>query len=100
MLKDALHLMEEGFSRNTEPLPNLDLAHDTLEGLQRKLDDMLQHKGLNREIPLDYNEIYILYAAIHMYLAYLKMKREYSLIATCVILCKQFSLLVEQVDRK
>ena len=91
-------LMKEGFSRSTEPLPNLELAYDTLGGLQRKLDDMLQSEDLNRKTPLDYNEIYILYAAIHIYLAYLRMKREHSLIANCLLLCKQFSLLVEQLD--
>ena len=98
MLKDALRLTQESFSQNTAPLPNLELAHDTLEGLQRKLDDMLQCEELERETPLDYNEIHILSAALHIYLAYLKMKREHALMTTCLLLCKQFSFLINQLN--
>jgi hypothetical protein len=55
---------------------------------------------LDKEALLDCNEIHILYAAIHMYLLYLRMNREDSLISSCLIVCKQFSLLVEQLDGK
>jgi hypothetical protein len=100
MVKDALRLMEQGFFRNTNPLPNRELAYDTLRGLHRKLDDMLQHEEWERETPLDYNEIHILSAAIHIYLAYLSMESKNALIPSCLLLCKQFSLIIEQVDGK
>jgi hypothetical protein len=61
MLKDALRLVDEAFTRNTTPLPNLEFGKETLRGLQQKIDDMLQCEDWNKETPFDYNELHILY---------------------------------------
>jgi hypothetical protein len=100
MLKDALQLVEDFFLQNTKALPNLELAHDTLQGLQIKLNDMLQREEWDEETPLDHNEIYILYAAIHMYLVHLTISKESSRVTPCLLLCKQLSRLVEQMEGK
>lgn len=55
MLKDALHLVDEAFSRNTKPLPNFKLSLETLGSLKTKLDDMLQGEDWNKETPLRSN---------------------------------------------
>lgn len=100
MLKDALLLVNEAFLRNTQPLPNLELGLETLAGLKVKLDEMLQGEDWNKETPFDYNEIHILYAAIHMWLVQLTFEKNDTQIELCIILCKQFSRLVEQLDGK
>jgi hypothetical protein len=97
MLKDALRLVEVSLLRNVKPLPNLELAAETLEGLKVKLDDMLQREEWDRETPLDSNELYILYAAIHMYLVDLSISKDSSMVTPCLLLCKQLSRLVEQM---
>lgn len=97
MLKDALNLVDEAFSRNTKPLPNLELGIETLESLKTKLDDMLQGEDWGKETPFDYNELYILYAAIHMYLVDLSMIGNQQLMPICLQLCKQFSTIIEAI---
>ena len=97
MLKDALRLVEVSLLRNVKPLPNPELAAETLEGLKVKLDDMLQREEWDRETPLDYNELYILYAAIHMYLVDLSISKDSSMVTPCLLLCKELSRLVEQM---
>ena len=100
MFKEALCLVKEGFLPSTSSLPNFELAHDTLCGLQVKLDDMLQREDWENKIPLDYNEIYMLYAAIHMYFIHLSINNMgNSFIAHCSLLCKEFSCIVEQMER-
>ena len=97
MIKDALCLMDETFARNTKPLPNLELGHETLESLKTKLDDMLQCEDWNKETPFDYNELHILYAAIHMYLIKLSLADNQQLMPTCLQLYKQFSAVISSV---
>jgi hypothetical protein len=94
MLKDALRLVETDFVRNAPPLPNLELAHETIAGLQNKLNEMLQYEEWDKETPLDYNEIHVLYAAIHMWLVRLTLERNRVDIDSCLALCKQFSRIV------
>lgn len=100
MLKDALGLVDEAFQYNTRPLPNLELAAEVLANLQIKLDEMLQQEKLEKETPFDYNEIHILYAAIHMWLAKLTFASKYAQLDLCLMLCKQLAQLVEHIDRK
>lgn len=97
MLKDALHLVDEAFSRNTKPLPNLELGLETLGSLKTKLDDMLQGEDWSKETPFDYNELHILYGAIHMYLVDLSIAGNQQLMPTCLQLCKQFSAIIEAI---
>jgi hypothetical protein len=100
MLKDALRLVDEAFSRNTKPLPNLELGRETLESLKQKLDEMLQSEERDEETPFDYNELHILYAAIHMYLVDLTLDGNQQLMPTCLQLCKQFSAVIETLPPK
>lgn len=100
MLKDALRLVDEAFTRNTTPLPNLEFGKETLRGLQQKIDDMLQCEEWDKETPFDYNEMHILYAAVHMYLVDLSLARNEQLMPTCLQLCKQFSRAVEALPPK
>ncbi len=76
MLKDALCLLEKALLRNTKPLPNLHFAKETLEELRRKLDAMLQREDWDMETGFDYNEPHMLYAAVHMYLAELRITKK------------------------
>ncbi len=100
MLKDALRLVDEAFARNTQPLPNLEFGIEVLAGLKQKIDDMLQGEDWDKETPFDYNEMHILYAAVHMYLVDLSLARNEQLMPTCLHLCKQFSLAIETLPPK
>lgn len=100
MLKDALHLVDEAFMHNTKPLPNLEFGIEVLAGLKQKIDDMLQGEDWDKETPFDYNEMHILYAAVHMYLVDLSLARNEQLMPTCLQLCKQFSLAIETLPPK
>lgn len=100
MLKDALRLVDEAFTRNSHPLPNLEFGREVLSGLQQKIDDILQSEDWEKETPFDYNELHILYAAIHMYLVDLSLARNERLLPTCLQLCKQFSRTIEALPPK
>lgn len=100
LLKDALGVMEEAFARNSKPLPNLDLGSAVLKSLKSKLDDMLQREDWSKETLFDYNELSILYAAIHMYLVELSMTGNQQLMPTCLQLCKQFSQIMQALPKK
>lgn len=100
MLREALHLVDEAFLRNTHPLPNIELAFETTLNLKTKLMNMIEQEDWETETPLDYNEIHILYASIHMYLVQLTFTKNNALLTPCLRLCKQFSILVEQADRR
>jgi hypothetical protein len=100
MLKDALRVVDEAFARTTQPLPNLEFGKETLQGLQQKIDDMLQGEEWDKETPFDYNELHILYAAIHMYLVDLSLAGNKQFMPTCLQLCKQFSRVVEALPPK
>ena len=100
MLKDALRVVDEAFAHTTQPLPNLEFGKETLQGLQQKIDDMLQSEDWDKETPFDYNEMHILYAAIHMYLVDLSLAGNKQLMPTCLKLCKQFSTVIEGMPLK
>ena len=95
MLKDALRLVDEAFTCNTTPLPNSRFGIEVLTSLKQKIDDMLQGEDWDKETPFDYNELHILYAAVHMYLVDLTLNGNQQLMPTCLQLCKQFSRAVE-----
>jgi hypothetical protein len=100
MLKDALRLVDEAFACNTKPLPNLEFGIEVLTDLKQKIDDMLQGEEWDKETPFDYNELHILYAAIHMYLVDLSLAGTQQLMPTCLKLCQQFSRIVEALPSK
>lgn len=95
MLKDALQLMDVVFSHNIHPLPNIELGLETLVSLKAKIDNLLQSEDWNKKTPFDYNELYILYAAIHIYLVNLSMAGDKQRMATCQQLYKLLRTVIE-----
>lgn len=95
MLKDALSLVDEAFGRNTQPLPNLNLGKETLLSLQQKIDDILQGEDWDKEVPFDYNETRMLYAAVRMYLAHPLLAHNQQLTLTCRQLSRQFKAIID-----
>lgn len=95
LLKDAVDVFETMLSQHHDSLPNVPFAREVTAGIKTKLDEMLQLEDWNRETPFDYNEVHILYAAVHLYLVKLKLSRKEELLLPCIALCRQFSLMVE-----
>lgn len=100
LLKDALCLFESVLMCEPEKLPNIPFAKQVVSALKIKLDDMLQREEWEKETPLDYNEVCILYAAVHMYLIELQFSYRDEFISPCIALCKQFAAIVEQTGLK
>lgn len=98
LLKQALTTFATYLQHTTKPLPNMPLAERTLSQLQEKLDTLLQSEDWGREIPFDYNEIHILYTAIHLYLVDLKLSHQEHLMPACLLLCKQCSRIVTYAE--
>ena len=100
LLKDSLCLFERVLFCEPEKLPNIPFAKQVVSTLKTKLDDMLQREEWEKETPLDYNEICVLYAAVHMYLIELQFSNREEFILPCIALCKQFAVIVEQTGLK
>jgi hypothetical protein len=100
MLKDALRLVDEAFERNTRPMPNLQFGLETLRELQAKIDKMLQSEDWDHETLFDYNELHLLYGAIHMYLVDLTFDNNAELTPACLQICKQITRAVEALPPK
>lgn len=100
LLKDAVCVLEGMLSQNAAPLPNIPFAREVTTGLKTKLDDMLQLEDWHRETPFDYNEVHILYAAVHIYLVKLKFSQKEDVLLLCIELCRQFSLIAESAHVK
>jgi hypothetical protein len=99
LLKDALCFLEGVLLSEPEKQPNLPFAIEVVGNLKVKLSEMLEREEWTEETPLDYNEVLILYTAVHMYLIDLQLSRKYDVITPCLELCKKFSVLVEQVNK-
>ncbi len=99
-LSDALYLFERVLFSKPDKLPNIPFAKQVVSGLKTKLNDMLQREEWEKETPLDYNEICVLYAAVHMHLIDLQISRQEEFIQPCIALCKQFAEIVEQIGLK
>lgn len=95
LLKNALGAFESVLLREPRILPNMSFAKEVVSQLKTKLDDMLQMEDWEKQTPFDYNEVHILYAAVHMYLLNLKSSRQENLIPLCIGLCDQLSVIVE-----
>ena len=100
LLKDALCLFERVLFCEPEKLPNIPFAKQVVSELKTKLDDLLQREEWEKETPLDYNEVCVLYAAVHMYLINLQFSHREEFILPCIALCKQFTAIVEQTGLK
>lgn len=95
LLKNALGVFESVLLHEPRILPNMSFAKEVVSQLKTKLDDMLQREEWEKETSFDYNEVHILYAAVHMYLINLKSSRQENLIPPCIGLCDQLSVIVE-----
>jgi len=95
LLKDAMRVFEESLAQNGDHLSNVPFAREVIARVKTKLDEMLQLEDWKRETPFDYNEVHLLYAAVHLYLADLKLAQTDELLLPCLVLCWQFSLMVE-----
>lgn len=98
LLKYALRTFEASLLRAKEPHPHHSMAKEIVEQLKSKLDDMLQMEDWEKETPFDYNEIYILYASLQMYLIDLTFSQQEHLLPECMLLCKQFGRMVEELN--
>lgn len=87
-------------SQSADTLLNIPFASEVAAGLKTKLNDMLQLEDWQRETPFDYNEVHILYAAVHIDLVKLKFSQEEEVILLCIELCQQFSRIVESAHMK
>jgi hypothetical protein len=100
LLKEALCTLEEALLRTTKPSLHIPFAKELVEQLKIKLDNMLQMENWEKEIPFDYNEIHILYAAVHMHLIELKISDQESALPMCILLYKQLGRMVEEAEGK
>jgi hypothetical protein len=100
LLKDALGFFEMVLACEPENLPNLPFAKQVVSELKTKLDDMLQREEWEKETPLDYNEVHLLYTCCAMYLIELKCAHRYDLLPPCIKLYKQLALVVEHVNKE
>jgi len=96
ILKDALAYFEVILLANdNRPIPNLELAQVTFYEVKQKITNMLEREEWGEVKPLDYNEVWILYTSLTMYLAVLQGKEERARLALCLQLRKQFGALIE-----
>jgi hypothetical protein len=59
---------------------------------------LLPSEEWEKETPFDYNEVHILYSSVQMYPIELQFTRQHRLIAPCIALCMQLSLIVTHVS--
>ena len=97
ILQEALLTLDTVFIQNKRPLPNLEFGKEVLYTLLQKVTDMLQSQDWDNVKPFDYNELHMLYAALHMYLVELSLRKEQEQVLACLALCKQITRVVETV---
>jgi hypothetical protein len=100
LINDALCAFEKVLLQKPGDLPNIPFAKEVVFQLKNKLEDMLQMEDWDKRTPFDYNEIHVLYAAVHMYLIELKFTHQDALLAPCIALCQHFSRMVEYAGVK
>ncbi len=98
IMKDSLRYFEIMVNAHEhKPLPNIALAELTFTTLKQKLIDMLEREEWEKEQPFDYNEIWILYCCVAMYVVDLQLHKELdqAAIPVCLSLCNQFRATIE-----
>jgi hypothetical protein len=100
LLKDALNFFEAYLLAEPEKTPNLPFVKEVTANLKIKFSDMLEREEWNKDTPLDYNEIHLLFTACHMYLIQLKFTHQYALISPCTQLCKQLARVIDHVNKE
>ncbi len=97
LIQQSILSFEKSLQRNTKPLPNLQFAQETLAQIKNKLDMMIQAEGWENETEFDYNEMWLMYTSLALYLAELRFSAspEQGQITACIALCKQFQKIIE-----
>jgi hypothetical protein len=98
ILKDSLATFEILLLANgNRTIPNLEFAHLTFDELKQKLTDMLEREEWGKEKSFDYNELWILYTSLAMYIVELQLnnKTDAAKLALCLTLCNQFNMIIE-----
>jgi hypothetical protein len=98
ILKDSLATFEIMLLANgNKTIPNLELAHLTFGELKQKLIAMLEREEWGEVISFDYNEVWILYTSLAMYVVELQLCNggDTAKLPICRALCKQFNALIE-----
>jgi hypothetical protein len=98
ILKDSLANFEIMLlADGNKTIPNLELAHLTFGELKQKLTVMLEREEWGKVISFDYNEAWILYTSLAMYIVELQLSNggDAAKLPVCLALCNQFNALIE-----
>ena len=98
ILKDSLANFEIMLlADGNKTIPNLELAHLTFGELKQKLTDMLEREEWEKVISFDYNEAWILYTSLAMYVVELQLsnRKDIAKLPLCLALCNQFNAIIE-----
>lgn len=98
ILKDSLATFEILLLANgNRTIPNLELAHLTFHELKQKLTDMLEREEWGEVKSFDYNEAWILYTSLAMYIVDIQINKrtDTAKLALCLALCNQFNAIIE-----
>jgi hypothetical protein len=98
ILKDALATFEILLQAHANrSIPNLEFAHLTFAELKQKLSAILEREEWGKATALDYNEAWILYASLAMYVVELQLRHEKqrAQLPVCLALCNQFNAIIE-----
>jgi len=98
LLREAVSILEQALQRNKEPSPKYQFAEETVLELKTKLDSMLQKGNGKGTAELNGNDLYMLYAGVHMYLAKLiLLEQDRTITPACILLCQQLGALMKEV---
>src|SRR6266852_2773062 len=90
LLKRSLMLLKQIVVTNQEPLPNIELAQETVINLQRKLYQITGSFEYGEGVPLDANEIIILHASVWLFALALQASQEKEKMH-CMELCRKLA---------
>jgi hypothetical protein len=98
ILKDSLANFEVLLLANAnKSIPNLEFAHLTFKELKQKLTDMLELEEWGEVKSFDYNELWILYTSLAMYVVELQLSSvvDKSKLPVCLALRNQFNAIID-----
>ena len=90
LLKKSLTLLKQLLVTNRELLPNIELAHETVINLQRKLYQITGSFEYGEGVPLDANEIIILHSSVWLFALTLQASQEKEKMR-CMELCRKLA---------
>ena len=98
ILKDSLANFEILLlAGENKTIPNLEFAHLTFNELKQKITDMLEGEDWGKVISFDYNEMWILYTSLAMYVAEMQITKnpDTAKLGVCLQLCNHFNITLE-----